>query len=120
LFAAAADRADWPVYLGGPQRNLYSPLRQIDRSNVSRLEVAWTYDTGEKGEYQSNNLIIDGVLYTATPSRRIIALDAASGRELWQWDPAKTKAGAGGKRQRGLVFLAERGRGRKAVVHRRG
>jgi quinoprotein glucose dehydrogenase len=115
LFAAAADRADWPVYLGGPQRNLYSPLRQIDRSNVSRLEVAWTYDTGEKGEYQSNNLIIDGVLYTATPSRRIIALDAASGRELWQWDPAKTKAGAGGKRQRGLVFWQNEDGGEKRL-----
>lgn len=112
---AAADRVDWPVYLGGPQRNLYSPLRQIDRGNVARLEVAWTYDTGEKGEYQSNNLIIEGVLYTATPSRRVIALDAATGLELWRWDPAKTKAGAGGRRQRGLVFWQNERGGEKRL-----
>lgn len=100
---AAAD-ADWRTYLGGPQRNLYSPLRQIDRTNVARLAVAWTYDTGEKGEYQANNLVVDGILYSPTPSRRIVALDAATGRERWVWDPAATIAGAGGRRQRGLVY----------------
>jgi quinoprotein glucose dehydrogenase len=104
-FAAPAPRsADWPTYLGDKHRSLYSPLRQIDRTNVTRLQVAWTYDTGEKGEYQSNNLIVGGVLYTATPSRRVIALDAATGRERWVWDPAQTIAGTGGRRQRGLVF----------------
>lgn len=95
---------DWATYLGDKHRSLYSPLRQIDRSNVAQLQVAWTYDTGEKGEYQANNLIIAGVLYTATPGRRVIALDAATGRELWQWDPAKERPGAGGRRQRGLVY----------------
>jgi quinoprotein glucose dehydrogenase len=104
-FAAPAPRsADWPTYLGDKHRSLYSPLRQIDRTNVARLQVAWTYDTGEKGEYQSNNLIVGGVLYTASPSRRVIALDAATGRERWVWDPAQTIAGTGGRRQRGLVF----------------
>jgi quinoprotein glucose dehydrogenase len=104
LAATAPAHADWPTYLGDKQRSLYSPLRQIDRSNVTQLQVAWTYDTGEKGEYQANNLIIGGVLYTPTPSRRVIALDAATGRELWQWDPAQTIAGTGGRRQRGLVY----------------
>ncbi len=102
--ALAAENPDWSVYLGDKQRSLYSPLAQITRANVDRLAVAWTYDTGEKGEYQANNLIIGGVLYTATPSRRVIALDAATGRERWIWDPAQTPAGAGGRRQRGLVF----------------
>ena len=102
--ALAAENPDWSVYLGDKQRSLYSPLAQINRANVDRLAVAWTYDTGEKGEYQANNLIIGGVLYTATPSRRVIALDAATGRERWIWDPAQTPAGAGGRRQRGLVF----------------
>lgn len=102
--ARAEVGVDWPVYLGDKARTLYSPLRQIDRSNVAQLEVAWTYDTGEKGEYQANNLIVDGVLYTATPGRRVIALDAATGRERWAWDPAGTRAGAGARRQRGLVF----------------
>eukprot|EP01035_Chromulina_nebulosa_P047889 gene47889-64952_t len=52
--------ADWPAYLGNSHRNLYSPLDQINRSNVAQLQVAWTYDTGEKGEYQANNLIVAG------------------------------------------------------------
>jgi quinoprotein glucose dehydrogenase len=95
---------DWPAYLGNAARTLYSPLDQIDRTNVSRLTVAWQYDTGEKGEYQSNNLVIDGVLYTATPSRRVVALDAATGRELWQWRPDRERFGAGAPRQRGLVY----------------
>lgn len=104
--AAAAEprNVDWAVYLGDKHRSLYSPLKQIDRGNVAQLEVAWTFDTGEKGEYQANNLIIGGVLYTPTPSRKVIALDAATGRELWRWDPADTPAGVGGRRQRGLVF----------------
>jgi len=102
--ATTSATTDWPTYLGDKHRSLYSPLRQIDRSNVAQLQVAWTYDTGEKGEYQANNLIVAGVLYTATQSRKVIALDAATGRELWKWDPATSRAGPGGRRQRGLVF----------------
>jgi len=83
LSAAPAGKVDWPIYLGGKERNLYSPLRQIHRGNVKRLKVVWMYDTGESAEYQANNLIIDGVLYTPTQSRRVVALDAATGRELW-------------------------------------
>ncbi|HYE31743.1 MAG TPA: pyrroloquinoline quinone-dependent dehydrogenase [Methylomirabilota bacterium] len=95
---------DWPVYLGDKARNLYSPLAQINRTNVSQLKVAWAYDTGDKGEFQANNLIIKGVLYTASPSRKVIALDAATGRELWKWDPASERPGPVGGRQRGLVY----------------
>ncbi len=102
--AAPAPDSDWSTYLGDKHRSLWSPLRQIDRANVAKLKVAWTYDTGEKGEYQANNLVVGGVLYTPTPSRRVVALDAATGRELWVWDPAKTIAGTGGRRQRGLVY----------------
>jgi quinoprotein glucose dehydrogenase len=101
---AAQTSADWSTYLGNKQRSLYSPLEQINRTNVAKLEVAWSYDTGEKGEYQCNNLILAGVLYTATSSRKVIALDAATGREIWKWDPASDRAGAGGRRQRGLVY----------------
>ena len=96
--------ADWPTYLGGKERSLYSTLQQIHRDNVDQLEVAWTYDTGAAAEYQANNLIVDGVLYTPTPTRKIIALDAATGKELWQWDPANEPTGAGSARQRGLVY----------------
>jgi len=102
--APPAPDTDWPVYLGTPARTLYSPLDQIDRTNVDTLTVAWMYDTGEKAEYQANNLVVDGILYTATANRRIIALDAATGRERWQWNPARERSGAGAPRQRGLIY----------------
>ncbi len=99
----SAETVDWPAYLGNKSRNLYSPLRQINRENVAQLKVAWTYDTGDKGEYQANNLVIEGVLYTASPARKVIALDAATGREIWKWSPTSERPG-GGSRQRGLVY----------------
>lgn len=101
---ALPKNADWSTYLGNKARSLYSPLRQIDRSNVAQLQVAWTFDTGDKGEYQANNLIIQGVLYTPSSTRKVIALDAATGRELWTWNPALERSGKGGGRQRGLVY----------------
>jgi len=103
-FAASPANTDWSSYLGGKERNLYSSLNQINRTNVTQLKVAWTYETGDKGEYQANNLIINGVLYTPSPTRKVIALDAATGKELWKWDPSKERSGAGRGRQRGLVY----------------
>ena len=99
-----AQQTDWDAYLGGKQRNLYSSLDQINRENVSKLKVAWTYETGDRGEYQANNLIIDGYLYTPTPTRKVVALDATTGEERWVWDPASERAGQGRGRQRGLVY----------------
>ncbi len=102
--AAAPANVDWPAYLGDRGRSLYSPLQQINRSNVAQLKVVWSYDTGDKGEYQANNLIVAGVLYTASPTRKVIALDAGTGRELFKWDARSERPGAGAARQRGLVF----------------
>src|SRR3990172_4681768 len=96
--------ADWSTYLGDAGRTHYSTLTQIDKTNVAKLRVAWTYDTGDRGEYQANNLIVRAVLYTASPTRKVIALDAATGKELWKWDPMSERPGAGGGRQRGLVY----------------
>src|SRR5213595_431097 len=101
---ASPASVDWPAYLGDKGRSLYSPLQQINRSNVAHLKIAWTYDTGDKGEYQANNLIVAGVLYTASPTRKVIALDAPTGRELWKWDPQSERPGGAAARQRGLVF----------------
>jgi quinoprotein glucose dehydrogenase len=103
-YAASPANADWSNYLGSKERNLYSSLDQINRKNVTQLKVAWTYETGDKGEYQANNLIVNGMLFTPSPTRNVIALDAATGKELWKWDPAKERCGAGRGRQRGLVY----------------
>lgn len=101
---ADVEQADWSVYLGGKKRDLYAPLQQINRGNVRQLELAWSYETGDQAEYQANNLIIDGVLYTPTPSRKVVALNAASGEEIWTWDPASERSGKGRPRQRGLLY----------------
>jgi quinoprotein glucose dehydrogenase len=98
--------ADWRTYLGDNGTTHYSRLDQIDVKNVSRLQVAWTFDTGDKGEFQTNNLIVGGVLYTASPSRKLIALDAASGKEIWRFDPLTERADLVGNRQRGLAYWA--------------
>jgi quinoprotein glucose dehydrogenase len=86
LLAAAQGSAGWPVYGGGPDSDHYSPLAQINRSNVHELQVAWTFDTGEKGNLEDNPLIVDGTLYAYTFSQKVIALDAATGALKWKFD----------------------------------
>ena len=92
----------WPVYAGDSAATHYSALRDIDRSNVSRLSVAWTWRPGETalkeygtepGTFQNTPLMIDDVLYVSTPYNRVVALNAATGRELWRFDPAPFKDG---------------------------
>jgi quinoprotein glucose dehydrogenase len=83
--AAAApgkfDFESWDQYLGGADSSQYSSLGEINKSNVSRLEVAWTYPTTEN--YLFNPLIVGNTMYVLAKGRSIVALDAATGRELW-------------------------------------
>ena len=75
------DFESWDQYLGGADSSQYSALGQIDKSNVSRLEVAWSYATTEN--YLVNPLIVGNTMYVLAKGRSIVALDAATGRELW-------------------------------------
>ncbi len=86
--AAAANKptVDWPVYGGQLADDHYSPLRQINRDNVGQLKVAWTFDTGEKNGLQTSPLIVGRILYAYTPTQKVIALDAATGKLLWTFD----------------------------------
>jgi quinoprotein glucose dehydrogenase len=77
---------DWPIYGGTTSNNRYSPLTQINRANVAKLHVAWSYDTGESGGLQTSPIEVDGVLYGITPSQKVFALEAATGKELWKFD----------------------------------
>jgi glucose dehydrogenase len=78
--------SDWPVYNGGADGDHYSKLTQINRGNVAGLTVAWTYDTGEKGGIQTNPLIVGRTLYAYTPTQKVVALDAATGKLKWKFD----------------------------------
>ena len=117
LGTAGARTADteWRSYLGDPGRTHYSRLKQVHRGNVSRLEVAWTYHCGDAGtnnlsQIQCNPLIIGGTLYGTTPRLYLVALDAATGRERWRFDPfqGETSPNRVGV-NRGVVYWEEAG-----------
>jgi quinoprotein glucose dehydrogenase len=97
--SAAADRA-WPTYGGDAARTRHSPLAQIHRGNVAKLELAWQFDTGEKGDTQTQPLVVGRVLYGYTPTHKAFALDATSGKQLWTFDSGITGVGA----NRGLMY----------------
>src|SRR5260370_3559762 len=84
--ASSQEQQDWPAYGGAPENNHYSTLAQINRSNVKLLAVAWTFDTQEEGGLQTSPIIIGGVLYGITPTQKVFALDAATGKLLWKFD----------------------------------
>ena len=90
LHAAPAKQATehaWPGYGGGPLDNRYSPLKQINISNVSHLQIAWQYDTHDgAGDTQNQPIMINGTLYGVTPTHKIVAIDAATGKQKWQFD----------------------------------
>ena len=77
---------DWAAYGGNPEQTHYSPLTQINKSNVKRLEVVWSYDTGEAGGLQTSPIEVAGVLYGISPSQKIFALDATTGKLKWRFD----------------------------------
>src|SRR5579864_2520226 len=84
--ASALPAQDWPVWGGSPENRHYSSLAQINRTNVKQLKVAWTYDTGEQGGLQTSPLVVGRVLYGITPTQKIFAVDAATGKLLWNFD----------------------------------
>ena len=82
----------WPDYGGGADASQYSPLTQINRSNVSKLQRAWTYPTGDSNRYFFNPVMVDSTLYVLAKNNSIVALDAATGKEKWTFAPgADTK-----------------------------
>ena len=101
---------DWTVN-GGANNIRYSALTQINRENVKRLEVAWTYDSGDafKGsEMQSNPIVIGGLLYATTPKMRVVALNAVTGREVWSFNPSAPGDTQRRFRQRGVTVYQDR------------
>lgn len=89
--------ANWAHYGYGAKGTRFAPYTQIDRQNVDQLQVAWTYRSGElaegASESQNTPLQIGDTIYTCTPTSKVIALDADTGKERWTFDPkpANTK-----------------------------
>src|SRR5438046_5296858 len=100
--SSGGENRDWPVYGGAPENQHYSPLAQINKSNVKQLQVAWAFDTAESGGLQTSPIEIDGVLFGISPSQKIFAVDAATGQLKWKFDSGVP----GTQPDRGLAYWA--------------
>jgi quinoprotein glucose dehydrogenase len=98
----AAD-VDWPAYGGDAAKTRHSPLAQIHRGNVASLATAWTFETGEKGDTQTQPIVVGRVLFGYTPKHKAFALDATNGTPLWTFDPGIEGSGA----NRGLMHWTD-------------
>ena len=81
--ASALSHITWNDYAGAADGAQYSALTQIDRSNVSKLQVAWSYPTGDGNKYLFNPLVVDRTMYVLAHNNSIVALDAATGKQRW-------------------------------------
>ena len=101
----------------------YTTLEQITPQNVINLQVAWSYDTGDSfgagptsSELECNPIVVDGVMYVETPKLKVLALDAATGRRLWMFDPALGSPPVRSKqRSRGVTYW-QSGRDRRIFI----
>lgn len=95
-----AHAGEWSAYGHDAFGSRFSPLTEINRDNVARLTIAWTYRTGEADavtkqatKFEATPLMVDGVLYLSTPFGRAIALDPETGRERWSYDGRADRGG---------------------------
>ncbi|MDQ2899717.1 MAG: PQQ-binding-like beta-propeller repeat protein [Acidobacteriota bacterium] len=109
--AIAPPQSDWRTYGGNSASTRYSTLKGINRGNVAQLKIAWTYDTGDSflgSEMQCQPIVVNGILYATTPKLRLIALDAATGKLRWQFDPNPDGKTIGKSRNRGIAYWESR------------
>jgi quinoprotein glucose dehydrogenase len=100
----------WKYYRGDEGSNAYSSLNQINTANVKNLKVAWAYRTGDKSDVfnlECNPIIINNILYAVSPKLKTFALDAATGKQLWTFDPFNNNATDGGV-ARGLTYWEDK------------
>ena len=82
----------WKHYAGAADGAQYSALAQINRSNVSQLQVAWSYSTGDGNKYLFNPIVVDRTMYVLAQNNSVVALDATTGRQVWI-HPTESKMG---------------------------
>jgi quinoprotein glucose dehydrogenase len=122
----AGDSAgDWPVYGGDAGGKRFSALRQITRENVTALQVAWVYHTGDAYQpqhgrstaFEATPLYLDGTLYLSTPLGRAVALDPLTGKEKWSYRAKLDRdAGFGDFASRGVATWKPREGGRRIYL----
>jgi quinate dehydrogenase (quinone) len=104
---AASGANEWLQYGRDGDSARYAPFDQINKDNVNKLEVAWTFRTGSKtgSNYEDQNTPIHkgDSLYLCTPENRVIALNAETGEKRWEWNP-NVKEAAFWNRCRGVAY----------------
>ncbi len=105
------EQRDWPAYGGTAENNHYSSLAQINRETVKHLAVAWSFDSQEEGGLQSTPVVVEGILYGITPTQKVFALDAATGKLFWKFDSGIK----GTQPDRGLAYWAQ-GKDKRILV----
>jgi alcohol dehydrogenase (cytochrome c) len=103
-------QADWPTYHGQLSGNRYSALTKIDKSNVARLAPRWIFPVPNSARLEVTPVVVDGVMYV-TAANACYALDAGSGREIWQYSRQRTRGvigDAGGGINRGVAVAGRR------------
>jgi quinoprotein glucose dehydrogenase len=111
------DYTKWTNYGGTKDAARYSSLEQITPENVSQLEVAWEYHTGdgsEKSQIQCQPIIVDSIMYVTTPKLDLVALHVARGKEIWRFNPFQVLGGENSwaGTNRGVTYFKENGMSR--------
>ena len=87
LLAQFPSHSGWSDYGGAADSAQFSSLKQINRSNVAKLQKAWTYSTGDNNRYFFSPLVVDNVMFVMAKKNSIVALDAATSKEIWTHTP---------------------------------
>jgi alcohol dehydrogenase (cytochrome c) len=106
---AASEPGNWMMYSGTYDSQRYSRLRQINKSNVRRLELQWVVQNQVPGVWQSNPLVVDGIMYLTQRPNDVMAVDAKTGKHFWlfRWTPDTNARVCCGSNNRGLAMLGD-------------
>src|SRR5579862_6805455 len=87
LAQQVSQAGDWPSYGRDPGGARYSPLTQINTSNVAQLKRAWTYHSGEQGRsLETTPILVGNILYFTTQNQNVVALEPETGKEIWRYE----------------------------------
>src|SRR5690242_4730691 len=110
LLQADREPQNWLTYSGSLNGQRYSRLDSITPQNVNRLELQWVFQTRSLEKFEATPLVVDGVLYVTEAPNHVIALDAKTGRQFWDYDyhPSRDARVCCGSVNRGLAILDHR------------
>ena len=109
LANAAREPQQWLTYSGQYNGSRYSPLDQVNKTNVNRLNLQWVFQTGVSGWHETTPLVVDGMMYITAPQNHAFAVDVRTGRPLWHYERAlpKTMSLCCGPQNRGMAALGD-------------